>query len=149
MLQNTLNTISVDWNDLVKWCVEGAFEYVREAEFSSLPSRLSSNYYFEDPYNFKKLYQAGWAQEPTEIQAQINLFEIEIAEDQSRKFDMCIFDEAYDVMVERQDIQFVLDSARRYFAGEQTANPVWEIMSDKPARAVKDISDYLRKGEEQ
>lgn len=134
---------SVDWNDLVKWCVEGAFEYIRETEFSPLPSRLSSNYYFDDLSNFEKLYQAGWAQDPAEIQAQIHLFEIEIAEDQPRKFDMCIFDEAFDIMVERQDIQFVLDSARRYFSGEQTAEPIWEIMSDKPARAVKDITAFL------
>ena len=51
--------------------------------------------------------------------------------------------------IEREDVKTVLACARRYFAGEQTAKPVWEIMSDKPARAVKDISDYLRKGEEQ
>lgn len=149
LVEKKQNEASVDWNDLVKWCVEGAFEYIRETEFSSLPSRLSSNYYFEDLYNFDKLYQAGWAQEPIEIQAQIHLFEIEIAEENPRKFDMCIFDEAYDVMAERQDIQFVLESARKYYAGEQTTDPVWEIMSDKPARAVKDISDYLRKGENQ
>lgn len=134
---------SIDWNELVKWCVEGVFEYIRETEFSMIPSRLKSNYYFEGLDNFETLYQAGWAQEPAEIRAQIHLFEIEIAEEYPYKFDMCIFDEAYDAMSEYQDLQFVIESARRYFAGEHTAAPVWEIMSDKPARAVKDITAYL------
>ena len=52
-------------------------------------------------------------------------------------------------MWDHDAIQTAFACARRYFAGEQTAEPVWEIMSEKPARAVKDISDYLRKGEEQ
>ena len=29
-----------EWREYVKWCVEGIFEFVRETEFSFLPSRL-------------------------------------------------------------------------------------------------------------
>ena len=144
LMEYERNDASIDWNDLVKWCVEGAFEYIRETEFPLIPSRMKSTYYFEELDYFKTLYQAGWAQEPAEIQAQIHLFEVEIDGEPLHRFDMCVFDEAYDVMLEKQDLQFVIETARRYFSGEQTANPVWEIMSDKPAKAVKDITHYLR-----
>ncbi len=43
-----------------------------------------------------------------------------------------------------QNVQLVLDCARRYFAGEHTEKPVWEILSVKNAKAVTDISGYLR-----
>jgi len=56
---------------------------------------------------------------------------------------MRVYDEAYDAMTENEDVKKVLACARRYFAGEQTANPVWEIMSDRPAKAVKDITSNL------
>lgn len=144
LIEHKMTEESVEWNELVKCCVEGVFEYIRETEFPLIPSRLKSNYYFESLDNFELLYQAGWAQESAEKQAQIRLFEIEITEEFLHKFDMCIFDEAYDTMSERQDLQLVLASARRYFAGEQTAEPVWEIMSDKPARAIRDITAYFR-----
>lgn len=143
LIEHNRKDTSIDWNELVKRCVEGTFEYVRETEFPMIPSRLKSNYYFAGLDNFKTLYQAGWAQEPAEIQAQIHLFEIEVAEEHPLKFDMCIFDEAFDVMSEHQDLRFVIEFARRYFAGEHTVTPIWEIMSDKPARAIKDITTYL------
>lgn len=34
-----------EWREYVKWCVEGIFEFVRETEFSFLPSRLNCSYY--------------------------------------------------------------------------------------------------------
>ena len=57
---------------------------------------------------------------------------------------MLIYDEAYDAMFEKQNVESVLSCARRYFSGQQSTAPVWEIMSDKPAKAVKDISSFLR-----
>ena len=72
---------------------------------------------------------------------------MELDAESVEKRDMRVYDDAYDAIDEREDVKTVLACARRYFAGEQTANPVWEIMSDKSARAVKDITHYLR-GEE-
>lgn len=57
--------------------------------------------------------------------------------------DMNIYDEAYNVLSESQNVQFVLDCARRYFGGKQTAAPVWEILSVNNAKALADISGYL------
>lgn len=57
-----------------------------------------------------------------------------------------LYDQIYkaeDAMSETQDVNLVLSCARRYFAGEQTTESVWEIMSDKPAKVVKDISEYI------
>ena len=38
-----------------------------------------------------------------------------------------------------------MDCARAYFAGEHSETPVWEILSDKPAETVRDISDILQR----
>ena len=57
---------------------------------------------------------------------------------------MCLYDSAYDAMAERQDVDYVLANARRYYAGEQSAEPVWELLSAAPAQAVRDISHELR-----
>lgn len=138
------NEETEEWNDYVKWCVESVFEFVRKNEFSSVPSRLNCNYYFEDLAPFKTLYEAGWAQEPEEERAKIRLYEVELDEEHPIKCDMRIFDEAYDMMFDCQDIKAVINCARQYFSGCSSTNPIWEIMSDMHAKAVKDISDYLQ-----
>ena len=104
-----------EWTDYVKWSVEGAFEYIRKTEFPDCVSRIRCNYFYDNLDACKILYDYDWGQ----------------ASEEER-------------MDEREDVKTVLACARRYFAGEQTANPVWEIMSDKPAKAVKDITTYLR-----
>ncbi len=87
-------------------------------------------------------------QEPEEKRAKIHLYEIELDDECPQKCDMLIYDEAYDAMFEKQDVETVLSCARRYFSGQQSTAPVWEIMSDRPAKAVKDISSFLRSMEE-
>lgn len=137
------------WNDYVKWCVEGVFEFVRKTEFPSIPSRLNCNYYFEDLAPFKTLYQAGWAQEPEEERAKIRLYEVKLDEECPIKCDMMLFDEAYDRMFDSQNIKAVINCARKYFSGGSSTNPIWEIISDKHAKAVKDISEHLKAYAEQ
>lgn len=133
-----------EWSDYVKWSVEGSFEYVRKTEFPQCVSRCRCNYFYDDLASCKILYDYDWGTASEEERNQIHLFEMELNADSVEKRDMRIFDEAYNAMSETQDISFVLTCARRYFAGEQTPEPVWEIMSDQSAKAVKDITDYLR-----
>ena len=133
-----------EWNDIVKWCVEGIFEYIRKTEFENIPSRIKSNYYFDNLDDFAVLYQAGWAQETEEEKSKLRLYEIEMQAEKIYKFDMAFFDEAYDRMHDFKDFESAIICARKYFEGQKTEKPVWEIMSDCPAAAVKDISDYLK-----
>lgn len=88
-----------EWREYVKWCVEGIFEFVRETEFSFLPSRLNCSYYFDNIEYYKVLYEAGWAQKSEEERAQIRLFEVDLEEEKPTKYDMLLFDEAFDVML--------------------------------------------------
>ena len=146
-LQTKIAEINVqgdEWREYVKWCVEGIFEFVRKNEFSFLPCRLDCCYYFDSLDYFKPLYEAGWAQEPEAERAKIRLFEIDLNEDNPIRCDMCIFDEAYDIMLESKNITAVLDCARKYFSGQPSATPIWEIMSDKCAIATKDITELLK-----
>ena len=119
------------------------FEFVRETEFSFLPSRLNCSYYFDNIEYYKVLYEAGWAQKSEEERAQIRLFEVDLEEEKPTKYDMLLFDEAFDVMLNTKNIKGVVECARKYFSGECSHNPVWEIMSDKPAIATKDITEIL------
>ena len=71
-------------------------------------------------------------------------WQVDVDDNSPQKRDMSIYDNAYDAISESQDVRFALDCARRYFGGKQSADPVWEILSDKPARAITDISNYLK-----
>lgn len=133
-----------EWSNYAKWATEGAFEFIRKTEFPDSYGRMKCSFLYDDLPNCKKLYEYDWGCESEEEQRKVHLFEVEVQDPAPQRRDMNIFDEAYNAMSERQDVSFVLDSARRYFSGAQSAKPVWEILSEKPARAVKDISDCLR-----
>lgn len=112
--------------------------------FHIFRAEQKSNYYFDNLDDFAILYQAGWAQEPEEERSKLRLYEIEMQAERIYKFDMSIFDEAYDKMHDYKDPESVMICAREYFEGKNTEKPVWEIMSDCPAMAVKDISEFLK-----
>lgn len=133
-----------EWSDYVKWSVEGVFEFIRRREFSGCCSRLKCNYFYENLADSKRLYEYDWGDESEEEQSKVHLFEIELDDAVLQIRDMNIYDEAYNAMSEEQDVQTVLNCARRYFAGKQTENPVWEILSDKRARVVADVTVYLK-----
>lgn len=133
-----------EWSDYVKWSVEGAFEYIRKTEFPNCCSRIQCNYFYDHLEDCKTLYEFDWGQASQEERDQIHLFEMELDAETFEKYDMRVYDEAYTAMEEREDVPMVLNCARRYFSGGQTASPVWEIMSDKPAKAIKDITYLLK-----
>lgn len=132
-----------EWSDYVKWSVEGAFEFIRKREFPHSCSRLKCNYFYKNLEDCKALYEYDWGEESEEERAKVHLYEIEVSDDNPQVLDMRIFDEAYSAMENNNDVNFVLDCARRYFKGLKTAEPILEIMSDKKAIAVADITDYL------
>lgn len=134
-----------EWSDYAKWATEGAFEFIRKTEFPDSCGRMQSNYFYSDLLNCKRFYEYDWGEESEEEQQKVHLFEVEVDDAAPQQRDGSIYDEAYNAMSDAQDVQHVLACARRYFAGEQTPEPVWEIMSDKPARAIKDITEVLRK----
>lgn len=133
-----------EWSDYVKWSTEGVFEFIRKTEFPSAISRLRCNFFYDDLDNVKILYEYDWGNEPEEIQSRIHLFEVMLDDDTTQKYDMSIYDQAYDAMEKDQDVQMVIACARRYFAGEHTEKPVWEILSDRNINIAEDITALLR-----
>lgn len=132
-----------EWADYVKWSTEGVFEFIRRTEFPGAISRLGCNFFYDDLENVKRLYEYDWGEEPQEIQSRIHLFEVMLEED-SQRFDMSIYDRAYDVMEKKQDVQMAMAFARKYFAGEHTEKPVWEILSGRNVHITEDITSLLR-----
>lgn len=133
-----------EWSDYAKWSVEGAFEFVRRTEFPALPSRLGCSYFYDSLPSCKALFDYDWGEASPEEREAVHLFEVELEDENPVRLDMGLYDQAYDAMSRRQDGDAVLDLARRYFAGEGGGRPVWEILSARPARAVRDVTEYLR-----
>lgn len=133
-----------EWSDYVKWSVEGAFEFIRKTEFPDCISRLRCNYFYDNLDACRILYEFDWGTASEEERAGIHLFEVELDADAVETRDMRVYDEAYNAMYNHDDVQKVLECARRYFSGGQTEKPVWEIMSDRPARAAKDLTALLK-----
>lgn len=104
-----------EWSDYAKWATEGAFEFVRQNEFPDSCSRMKSNYFYDDLPNCKKLYAYDWGEESIEEQQKVHLFAVEVADPTPQRRDMRVYDEAYEAMASKQDIQLVLNCARRYF----------------------------------
>ena len=133
-----------EWADYAKWATEAAFEFVRARQFPERVSRLHCCYYYDSLENAKKLFNYDWGWASDEERAHVHLYEIKLEDAQPDRRDMCLYDSAYDAMAQRQDVDFVLTNARRYYAGERSAEPVWELLSAAPAQAVRDISRELR-----
>ena len=132
-----------EWADYAKWAAEGLFEFVRRRSFPEAVSRLNCVYYYDDLEASKWLYEEDWGEEDPEEQEKVRLYEIELEDPAPQRRDMSVYDEAYDA-IERLDLDAAIAAAERYFRGEASENPVWEILSDKPARAVKDLTHLLR-----
>lgn len=127
----------------VKWATEGIFEYIRITEFPECYSRMISNYFYDNIPNIKQLYEVYWDMKENDERFNFHVYEIEVEDEFPQKRDMVFFDNAFDDLWDNDDIHTAIDCARKYFKGEHTATPVWEIMSDKPAKAVRDISYIL------
>lgn len=132
-----------EWSDYGKWAVEGAFEYIRRREFPACRSRLHCNFFYADPADSRRLFWDDWGAASQEERAAVRIFAVELDDGCPDRRDMRLYDAAYEAMLERQDIPAVLDCARRYFAGEAGGDPVWELLSDRPARAVRDLTAEL------
>lgn len=132
-----------EWSNYAKWAVEGAFEYIRRTELPDACSRLGCSYFYASLAECRTLFWEDWGEASAEERAAIRLYEVELADEAPERRDMRLYDQAYDAMEERQDVAAVLACARRYFAGEASAAPVWELLSARPARAVRDLSACL------
>lgn len=127
----------------VKWATEGIFEYVRITEFPESYSRMLSNYFYDNLSDIKRLYEVDWNMGEKEERFNFHVYQIELEDEEPQKRDMLLFDAAFDAMWDNDDIQTAIDCARRYFNGEHTETPVWEIMSDKSGKAAVDITYIL------
>lgn len=130
--------MSMEWVNYAKWATEAAFEFVRRREFPDCVSRLCCNYFFAGVEEMKTMFRYDWGGD-AEGARQVHLYRLELEEEHPRYFDMRIYDQAYDAMEKTQDLDEVFRNARRYFAGECTADPVMELLSEKTAVIVEDM----------
>ena len=132
----------------VKWATEGLFEYVRQNEFPGLPNRIESNYFFDSIESSKRLFEEDWGEADQEERDKIRLFEVELRDDHPAFFDMNWFDEAFEVIYELESLDQIdtaIEYARNYFGGKQSENYRFEIVSNKEAVIINDITEKLEK----
>ena len=132
-----------EWADYAKWGTEGLFEWVRRRAFPEAVSRLRCVYYYDNLDDCRRLFAEDWCEEDPEEQEKVRLFAVEVDDPAPQRRDMRVYDEAYEA-VQRLDVDAALAAAERYFRGEASEDPVWELLSDRPARAVEDLSRLLR-----
>ncbi len=132
-----------EWADYAKWATEGLFESVRRREFPEAVSRLACVYYYDNLDDCRRLYEEDWGEETPEEREKVRLFAVESEDPAPQRRDMSLYDAAYDA-VGRMDPDAAIALARRYFRGEASEEPVWEILSDRPGRAVEDLTTELR-----
>lgn len=132
-----------EWADYAKWATEGLFEFVRRREFPEAVSRLACVYYYDNLDDCRRLYEDDWGEESPEEREKVRLFAVELEDAAPQRRDMSLYDLAYDA-VEGLDPDAAIALARRYFRGEASEKPVWELLSDKPGRAVEDLTPELR-----
>lgn len=131
------------WADYAKWATEGIFEYVRLKEYSKSVSRIHCCYYCTDLSECIRMYHEDWDEEEETEKSKVRLFEVEIPNGSLEKRDISLFDAAYDAIKDSQDIDAAIEYARKYYAGEHNAEPVWEYLSAGEAVAVHDITHVL------
>jgi len=131
----------------VKWATEGLFEYVRQNEFPGLPNRIESNYFFDSIESSKRLFKEDWGEADQEERDKIHLFEVELRDDNPSIFDMNWFDEAFEVIYELESIDQIdvaIKYARNYFGSNKSDDCRLEIVSNKEAVTVNDITEKLK-----
>ena len=129
------------WANYAKYATEAVFEYVRRKEFPDAYGRLDSNYFYDTLEYSKKLFEYDYGSCPEDGE-DVQLFEIELEDENPQYRDMNLYDIAYEAIQKREDLPAAMEAARRYVAGKCTENPTWEIMSDKPAKAVRIIENW-------
>lgn len=132
------------WTNYIKWATEAIFEFIRKQEFPESCSRITGHYFFNHLESCRELFEVDWGDASEEERTKIHLYEVELETDHPQALDMRMFDEAFDAMWENEDVHTAIACARRYFRGEATQSPVWEILSDARAVAVADLTEKLQ-----
>lgn len=132
------------WADYVKWAAEAVFEHIRKTEFPGACSRLACNYFYADLAHSRQLFETAWGEESEEDRAALHLFEVEVDDPEPQRRDMSLYDTAYDALAQARDLQKAAACARAYFSGKQSAEPFWEILSDRPAKVLREVPAILR-----
>ena len=132
-----------NWAVTPKHPTEAIFEHIRLTEFPDHPSRLRSNYFYDDLSYCKHFYEITWSEDTEEYKQRIHMYEIETDRNALVKRDMRLYDMGLEAIRDRMDIKTAKDAARRYFSGDQTDDPVWEYLSEEKAVAVADVTHLL------
>lgn len=132
-----------EWSDCSKWGTEAIFEYIRMTEFKKCYSRIFSNFFYESIDMCKNLFKRDY-EEPGDDDGTIFIYEIDVDDENYQRYDMEMYDIAYEKMENLEDIEIIKNIARRYWKGECTQNAVIECLSDKKATVKRVIDERLR-----
>ena len=126
------------YENYCKDAVEAIFEFVRETEFSTLPSRLNCVYYCETKEEALSFMEDDCLADGLFSEDQVKLLEVDVEDDRVQIYDQNFYNYAMNEM-EHCDFESVFAFARKYYSLERTAEPLLEIVSDGQNRIIGEI----------
>ncbi len=121
--------------------VEAIFEYIRETEFPhNSVSRLNCVYYFRSVESAMKALYEDWIVCGDATKEEVKLLEVEVLDGLVMDYDQYWYNCAYDCMKE-QNIEKVMEYARRYFSGTMSDSPTTETLCSSENHVLREI-DY-------
>ena len=121
-----------------KDAVEAIFEYVRETEFTKLPSRLNCVYYCESEADALSYMEDDCLSDGLFSKDQIKLLEVDVEDARIRVYDQKFYNYAMNE-IEHHDFESVFANARKYFSFERTEEPLLEIVADGQNKIIREI----------
>lgn len=117
------------WFEYAKDATEALFEHIRRREFTNRSiSRLHCCYYVASLEEALRLGLDDWGNDSA-----LKILEVEIDDRHVMRYDQAFYNQAYELFVHyrsEEDIRKASGLARRYFAGEMSAQPLPELLAD-------------------
>lgn len=124
----------------IKDAVEGIFEHIRRTEFPGRSvSRISCVYYCESKEEALRYLKDDCIDNGDFTTERVKLLKVEVDGKTVFRYDQTFFNEACDVMENERDLQKAASLAKRYFASEQSGEPLPEILADGENRILSEI----------
>lgn len=122
-----------------KDAVEGIFEYVRQTEFKeSSVSRLNCVYYCKTREEAIEYLKEDCLADGLFSKDRIKLLEVDVEDSRIRYYDQQYYNLSMDV-IEKNDIEAIIDNARSYYSEKRSYCPLIEIVSDGDNQIIKEI----------
>ncbi len=121
-----------------KDATEAIFEYTRQILFPDAVSRISCVFYCETLEEAVQCAMEDWINCGDKTKEEVKILMVDVDDSRIARYDQVLYNEAYEA-VEHCNFEKAMKLAENYFAGKQSENPIFELVSDGTNKVVKEI----------